>query len=399
VETKRLYYEDVSRVEFDAEVAERFDFEGAPAVVLDQTCFYPTSGGQPHDTGTLNDARVVNVVAERGRVIHVLEKAVSGPEVHGKIDWARRFDHMQQHTGQHMLSQGFYRKIGAKTVGFHLGEEISTIDLNVASLSPEVADWVEEECNRVVFEDRRISTRTVGRAELREYDLRKEPAVEDNIRLVMIEGFDTVACGGTHCPTTGQVGLIKIRRWEKVRLGTRVEFFCGGRALADYRWKNRMMLEVASSLTIKDRELKRAVQRLVGENHDLRLQVNKLKKEAIAARARKLVEGASRVGSAVLISEEPGDLDADECRLLARAITANPGVIAVLSTEYPRPTIIAGRSEDLGLSLRDVFLNVQERVGGKGGGKDQFVTMTFDSVAGLREAAAAFRAEVGKRLE
>jgi len=220
----RLYYSDPYRTEFQARVIERTSVQAQPGVVLDCTCFYPTSGGQPHDEGTLNGVPVINVLEREDKaIVHVLAAELDADVVHGAIDWQRRFDHMQQHTGQHILSQAFLKMLNAETVGFHLGKEASTIDIDKAPLAAVQLDTVENLANEIVFADLPVKTYFVAEAELANLPLRKLPVVDMPIRIVEVEGFDYSPCGGTHCRRTGEVGLIKITRAERRGQDTRVE--------------------------------------------------------------------------------------------------------------------------------------------------------------------------------
>ena len=214
----------------------------------------------------------------------------------------------------------------------------------------------------------------------------------------MIEGFDTVACGGTHCGSTGQVGLVKIRRWEKVRLGVRVEFYCGRRALIDYRWKNSMMIEMSNALTIKDDELDVALQRLTQENKELRSELNKFKKDMLAARAQQLVAEARPVGSTRATIEEFKDLTVDDCRVLANAVVANPGVVALFGSTADRPTIVAARSKEVDLPLKSVLSGVRDETGGKGGGSDVFFTITYKDVEAMRKGVGIAIEKIEKKM-
>jgi len=233
--TERLYYTDPYTTEFDAHIVGAEAHEGRPAVVLDRTAFYPTSGGQPFDTGQLGGVAVVDVVdRDDGTILHVIERELQAGPVRGRIDWTRRFEHMQQHTGQHVLSAAFERVVGARTESFHLGSVSSTIDLGRMVSAGEI-DRAEDEANRVVWEDRPVTIRFADAEEAAKLPLRKEPARTGRLRLIDVENFDISACGGTHVARTGAIGMIAIAGSERVRGGTRVEFLCGVRALRGYR--------------------------------------------------------------------------------------------------------------------------------------------------------------------
>ncbi len=230
--TERLYYADSYLTEFTAALVQQERRCDRVAVVLDKTAFYPASGGQPCDTGFLGDVAVVEVEeSQSGAITHILASEVPAGSLRGRIDWDRRFDHMQQHSGQHILSQAFLKTAGAGTASFHLGRETSTIDIEVARPSAEEIAAAESLASGIVFEDRPISVLNVGRQRLGELGVRKESQREGEIRVIDIEGFDRSPCGGTHVRRTGEIGLIAILSWEHYKGMTRVEFVCGARSL------------------------------------------------------------------------------------------------------------------------------------------------------------------------
>ncbi|HEY3247177.1 MAG TPA: alanyl-tRNA editing protein, partial [bacterium] len=250
--TERLYYADSFLREFDATVLEVRERGGRPAIILDRTAFYPTSGGQPHDLGRLDGAEITEVFDEDGTILHLADRALEG-RVHGTIDWPRRFDHMQQHTGQHILSQAFLRVLRAGTRSVHFGADVCTLDLDIADLGPDEAGRVEDAADAIIFEDRPVVVREVDEAELPHLGLRRPAKKRGRVRIVEVQDFDVSACGGTHVRRTGEIGLIAMRRWERFKGGVRIEFFCGQRALREHRWKNAMVLDLAAELSVKDR--------------------------------------------------------------------------------------------------------------------------------------------------
>lgn len=270
--TERLYWLDPYLQQFTATVVSLTEHNGQPAVILDRTAFYPTGGGQPHDRGTLNGIPVVEVIEREsdGAILHVLARPLEAREVEGRIDWERRFDHMQQHTGQHILSQAFLRITGAQTVSFHLGEEVVTIDLDQVGFPPTAVEAVEELANRVVLENREVWARFVEAEEAEGLSLRRPPKVEGRIRIVEVADFDRSACGGTHVRRTGEVGPIKIVKLERRGNETRVSFLCGWRALRDYGRKHRLLLESAGSLSVGEAMLPEAIRALQADLKEAR---------------------------------------------------------------------------------------------------------------------------------
>src|SRR6476620_917421 len=248
--TERLYYNDSHLIEFDARVVDVTErVSGWTAVVLDRTAFYPTGGGQPSDTGVLNGSRVVECIDDgHNGVLHIMQGATParGEAFKGRIDWARRLDHLQQHTGQHILSQAFVKLFNAPTKSFRVLDQSCEIDVDLAHPSNEVIERAVELANNVIWEDRAIAIRNVTKEEAAELPLRKESSREGELRLIEIDGFDLTPCGGTHAYRTGEVGIVAVRSWERAKGLVRIEFVAGGRALADYRRANKSAREIAT---------------------------------------------------------------------------------------------------------------------------------------------------------
>ena len=280
--TRRLYYTDAYLATFTANVNEVIDQDGRTALVLDRTAFYPTSGGQPFDTGSIEGVPVEEVIDLDGdRIAHVVAVPLaSGTLVQCHIDWARRFDHMQQHTGQHVLSAAFDRVHRARTESFHLGSDTSTIDFAV-TLSAEAIAAAEQEANRIVWEDRPVRVRFVSDEDAASLPLRKEPARGGTLRLVEVEGWDLSACGGTHVAAAGAIGLIAVTGFERFKGGIRLEFVCGGRALARIREQRDVIARAVRHLSVLPLDLPGAIERL---QDDLKAQ-----KGAVRALQQRLV--------------------------------------------------------------------------------------------------------------
>src|SRR5689334_18028531 len=295
--TERLYYHDSHLIEFEARVVDVTDrVSGWTALVLDRTAFYPTGGGQPSDTGTLNGARVVECIddGENG-VLHVIQGSAPtrGEMVHGRVDWSRRLDHMQQHTGQHILSQAFVTLFNAPTKSFRVLEASCEIDVELKNPTSEVIERAVELANNVIWEDRAITIRNVTAAEAAALPLRKEPARDGDLRLIEIDGFDLTPCGGTHAYRTGEVGMIAVRSWERAKGLTRIEFVAGMRALADYRKANKSAREVAALFSTGRDDAPQLAAQVVEENKELHRRLRVLEELAAEVDAQKLLAGAS----------------------------------------------------------------------------------------------------------
>jgi alanyl-tRNA synthetase len=375
--TLRLYYDDPYSTRFTASVLERFEWEGSPAVVLDRTGFYPTGGGQPHDLGMLNGIPVVDVLerAMDDAVVHVLAASLDDSNVVGEIDWERRFDLMQQHTGQHILSAAFLDLLGANTVGFHLSDGYATIDLDRAPLAESDIARVERSANAVVFENRAAAARFVADDEIPDLPLRKPIAHEGPVRVVEIPGCDCSACGGTHVRATGEIGLIKITRTERRGDETRVEFLCGGRALNDYRAKNTLVMNLASEFTVGHWELDDAVHRLAGELKESRRELRRARDALLDAEATALWHQAEDVRGTHLVRAHFSARSADELKHLAQRLVVHPETAALLATGHragEKSHFTFARSADLALDMGALVRQACEAIGGRGGGRPEF---------------------------
>ncbi len=349
---ERAYYWDSYTVAFAAEVVEAAEVGGRPAVRLSQTYFYPTSGGQPNDTGYLRQgektAGVVDVVVREADdvVLHVLDAPLVPGAVAAEIEWPRRFDHMQQHTGQHILSQAFIRVAEAETIGFHLSGQSVTIDLDRADLTSEEIRAAEHLANEVVAQNRPVQASEVARTTAATLPLRKlPPGHDDKLRLIDIQGFDLTACGGTHVRGTAEVGLVKVLKTERRGAATRVEFVCGGRAVADYRLKHDVTQELGAALTTGIGDLVPALARLQEEARQLRLEVKRERGARLALEAEQLLGAAEHVGEARVVRRVLAGREVDEARQLANLLAAG-GAVALLGVAGERAQLVFGRGAD-----------------------------------------------------
>jgi alanyl-tRNA synthetase len=374
--TERLYYSDSYRITFDARVIEYLSLNDSSAVVLDQTTFYPTGGGQPHDVGTLGDSPVLDVVEreEDGAVIHLFSSTETenaprpGDRVQGVVDWSRRFDHMQQHTGQHLLSQALVQTARADTVGFHLSREYSTIDLNQDALRDDDVARAEALANQTIFEDRPVLARFMEPDEVAALPLRKTPPAMNSIRVVQVEGFDWSACGGTHVARTGEIGLIKVVRSERRGAETRITFLCGHRALAHYRMLNDLTRDMALQLSVGVEDLPQVIERLQTEARTAHKERERLRQLLLDHEAVALTASAQVIGPVSLVCRAFETREVEEVRRLATRITGQPGHVALLGVRGKKAQLIFARSADLGYDVRPLLQAACRLVGGGGGG-------------------------------
>jgi alanyl-tRNA synthetase len=370
--TERLYYSDSHLIEFEARVVDVTDrVSGWTAVVLDQTAFYPTGGGQPSDTGTLNGSRVVECIDDGDNgVLHVVQGAapVRNSVVRGRVDWARRLDHIQQHTGQHILSQAFVKLFNAPTKGFRVMDASCEIDVELKNPTTEIIERAVELANNVIWEDRSITILNVTSEQAAELSLRKEPAREGELRLIEIEGFDLTPCGGTHAYRTGEVGMIAVRSWERAKGLTRMEFVAGTRALADYRKANKSAREMAALFSTGRDDAPQLAAQMVEENKELHRRVRMLEEVAAGVEAEKLLASAE-AGIVVQVFE---GRDAESLKKLAHALMTKPGTVALLgSRDKDTARLVFARSSDAPGDMSMLMREACTMLDGRGGGKPE----------------------------
>jgi alanyl-tRNA synthetase len=388
--SERLYYDDSYTTRFQAEVVGRGVHQGRPAVELERTFFYPESGGQQADRGRLGAASVLDVQSEEnGRVWHVVSGELEADATLAEVDWARRFDAMQQHTGQHILSAAFERIAGAATVSSHLGEDRSSIEVSLPEIGWQRVGEIEEAANRIVWEDRPIERHWVGEDDLARFHLRKPPPAEragsgGRIRIVEIPDWDVSACGGTHTRRTGEVGAIKVVRWEKVRGNVRFEFLCGARALADHAWRTEALVERARKHTLKDRELLDHLERAMGERDELRKRLADLTERLLEAEARDKVGSPPRP-----VSEVAAKRSREDTRKLAILCLASGAPWVAVGAEAPDPVLVVGRAKSGSFDLKTLLPELLARSRGKGGGSPDLLQVAGESAESIRDAWAS----------
>jgi alanyl-tRNA synthetase len=363
--TQRLYYTEPYRQTFDATVVTVEPSDGRLHVTLDQTVFYPTSGGQPFDTGTLGGAAVTDVIdREDGTIAHVVSGTLKpGEVVSGAIDWARRFDHMQQHTGQHVLSAAFDRLFGVRTESFHMGQLSSTIDL-AREVTPGEIGKAEADANRVVWEDRSVTIRFTAAEEAAAMGMRKESGRTGTLRLIDIKDYDLSACGGTHVERTGAIGIIAVGGWEKFRGGSRVEFLCGDRALQRFHLWRDSLAALQKHLSVPPVEMAASVERMQQEGKALQRTIRGFQEKAAAHEAHALLAKGH------IIVEAIDGWDAQGLKAIAAAATAaDPDAVVALFTTTTPAQVVVARGANAKADAGAVLKQLAAKFGGKGGGK------------------------------
>ncbi len=393
--TKKLYHDDVTLSEFDARIVERREFEGRPAVVLDRTAFYPEAGGQSCDLGTLSGVGVVGVFEDGESIVHVLEGPVEGDAVRGAIDRRRRFDRMQQHSGQHILSQAFFEIVKGATLSFHIGDDVSTLEIGIPKIGDADLDRVEARANAVVFEDRELKTYLVPEDRIGTVPLRKPPKKGEAgmIRVVEVDGFDHSACGGTHVRRAGEIGMIKIVKWDRIRGNLRFEFVCGGRALRDYQEKTRTIRHAAAAFSAAERDIAASVDKAQADTKALKKRAKALEERIAAHEAGAFIrEARGKVITAVFEDRSP-----EEARFLALNIIKQAAFVVLFAAPgEARGHLILAAPESLGLDVRKLIPAVAAVVQARGGGSASLVELVTEEKDKLAAALEAARRHIGE---
>jgi alanyl-tRNA synthetase len=401
--TTRLYYQDSFLYDFDAEIREVLD-SPRPALILDRTAFYPTSGGQVFDTGWItSDAdakfRVTEVAdAEDGKVVHYLEALSNdlkpGVRVRGQVDPTRRRDHMQQHSGQHVLSAAFLRLYNIPTVSFHMADDYCSIDLDTPALTKEQIETAERLANEIILENRAVDTRFVTRDEAGKLGLRKLPPTErDELRLIEIRDFDLCACGGTHVSQTGQIASVLLRKVEKVRQGWRIEFVAGQRAVSTARRDFTTLTETAALFSAHLYDVPQQAHKSLDEIKSLRKQREQSLDELAAAHAAALLAETPEANGRKLVVCTLADRELNFIKLLAQKLTRlAPNAVALVATASPQPSLVfaqsAGQPFDMGALMKEIM----SKLGGRGGGSKDMAQGGISNADGIEDALKAVAA-------
>jgi alanyl-tRNA synthetase len=375
--THRIYYDDSFARDFEAKVltCEPCVHGSTPAweVVLEETALYPASGGQPCDFGKLGDANVLEVRDDGDEIVHIVDRELPAGPIHGCVDWVRRFDHMQQHTGQHLLSAMFQERFGRPTVSFHLGAELSSIDLRGAEPTAEILEGAERAANRIIFEDRPINVRYGTQEQLAEMGVRKEVERTGILRAIEIEGADLQPCGGTHVRRSAQIGMLLVRRCTKMRQDWRVEFACGARAERLARNDFRLIARTAANLACAPDDLADAAARLVTERDTNFKEVRSLLQRLAELEAASVLQSTPASGSGIRIIVRAFDesTQPDYLGFFSTQLAKTEGVVSLLGLKGNGQVVFAQHPSD-GKDMNALLKRVFERFTGKGGGNRDF---------------------------
>lgn len=394
---QKLYYIDAYTKDFTTKIIKQdYDKEGNLYVVLNETAFYPTGGGQPHDTGTLNGIPVSNVEEVNGEIRHFIVEQLHTEEVEGKIDWERRFDHMQQHTAQHILSAAFWDHFNIPTIGFHLGKETITIDLETENLHAETVEKAMQIANKIVFENHPIRIEWMNLEEAKTLPLRKEPTMTENIRVVIIENYDYNGCGGTHPKHTGEVGLIQVLGWERNKGSIRLTFIAGWRTLKLMGQQQQIMKDVSKQLNSSEADIPAKVSQLLTSQKENEKALQTMNEKLLFAEANELLQQPLEIHGGILISKVFTNRLMQEIAKLSAIITEQQEhaiTYFVIENEDKLQCILACSKAvtlDMNALLKDALPTIEGKGGGnkksaRGGGKaimsgDEFLNQLVSSL-------------------
>lgn len=378
--TSKLYWQDSHQIHFDARIASVATKDADLIVELDQTAFYPTGGGQPCDYGLINGIEVLNVeITDDERIFHRLKGNPGfepGMQIKGVIDWNRRLDMLQQHSGQHILSQAFFQLYGAETKGFRIVDQATEIDLTLEAPPEEIETAIhkaEDLANQIVFSNRQVRLHEVSPEEAAKLPLRKESFIPDCVRVVEIEDFDWSPCGGTHVKRTGEIGLIAIRAWERAKRMTRVHFVCGARALREYRAAVGITDAVSRRLSVGRDEVESSLVRLQDDNKKLSRRVRELAQLEANLTAERLLGAGIELNGKRVVTCSFDDKDFEDVKLIAHRLVDRESVIALLAAiEGDSVRLVFARSADVDEDINNLMKTACQSIGGKGGGKPDF---------------------------
>lgn len=374
--TEKIYLENPYLRELTAKVIKKEYSNSKFYVTLNRTIAYPhLSGGQPMDKAIINDSKVIDVYEENDSIVHVLEDNISSNTVNISIEWDTRFDHMQQHTGQHLLSAAIYRLYNANTIGMHIGRDYVYIDVAIPELSEDDIEKIERFANEIIYCNFPIKTYKVENKDINSIPLRKPPTVDKNIRIVEIENVDITPCAGTHVRSIGEVGIIKIRKWEKYKGNTRIEFVCGYRALKDYSLKNYFINNISVLLSSKDMDTYNAVNKLYEDYKLLEKELQDTKSELLNYQVKDFLNDSFMIKNVNIVQKTLDNFDPKMAKYAISQILSHSKTVCILciiENQY-KCHVLMGRSKDLNINIKEIFDSVIGIINGKGGGSLEFV--------------------------
>jgi alanyl-tRNA synthetase len=369
--TTRLYNNSPKLFDFKARIIASKKTSDGYSLCLDQTAFYPTSGGQPFDTGRINGIPVTDVWDDdKGKIWHQIPTFPDSDQIFGQIDWARRFDHMQQHSGQHILSAVFIDKLSANTIGFQIGKETSTIDIDISTLNTDAIHDVETAANTIVWANHPIIIQVISDENIGSIPFRKPPQVKGEIRVIWIKTIDASACGGTHVESTGEIGLIKIRGTERYKGSIRVTFTCGNRAFRDYQRIHHIVQNVSADLSIHSEDLPQAISRIRDDITKKTSALNQTQKELMTMVADQLWNETQERKGLKRIGVYLENRQYDEISIIANRLREYPNTIILLAApDHEKIRLVCTRNKSLKeVDAGKIIKYAVSLLNGKGGG-------------------------------
>jgi len=378
--TNKLYMENPYLREIESIIINKQYKNNQYHITLDRTIFYPhLSGGQPRDRGTINNIEVVDVYENGDDIVHVINKDINSKYVKIAIDWNNRFDLMQQHSGQHLLSSSFYRLFNAKTIGFRIGEEYAYIDIEKSSLTDGEISQIEYLSNKIIQSNFMIKSYFVTNAELSKVSLRQSPPNLQYTRIIEIDGIDTVACGGTHVNNTGEIALVKIRKWRHYKGSIRIEFICGNRAIKDYTWKSKYINEISLLLSSRDKDAFKKTKLLFENNQNLEKENKLLRQDLYKYKGELLMNKSRSFNKINYIVHKFTNTSLKEIKLIAYNLNNQPGLIQIYgNSNLETGQFLLARSKDLNINLKYMLQGISRNMKIKGGGSPQTIQGKVD---------------------
>lgn len=371
----KLYLDNPYLREIDSRIVDKTYEDGKYYIKLNRTIFYPhLSGGQPGDKGTINGIEVLEVYEEDSEIIHVVKENIQSDKVTLSIDWENRLDNMQQHTGQHLLSAAFYKLYNGETIGFHLGHDYVYIDVTLPDITEDEMEKIEIYTNRIISSNFEIKSYYVEKNEIDKIPVRKHPSVNSNIRIVEIDNIDFSPCAGTHLRNTGEIGLIKIRKWEKYKGNIRIEFVCGIRALFDYRWKSKFIKDIGILLSSNDTDVYDKVNILYNQKESLEKDNRNLREELLKYKTEELLKDSITIEKTPFICKIFDDKELKEINAMAIYLNNTYDLVQIYgSTHENIGQFLVSITEDCNINLKNIFKEVSEEFDIKGGGSPTII--------------------------
>jgi len=373
--TRKLYHENSYQRKFRAMVLDKKVEKETSALILDQSCFYPNAGGQLCDRGTIEGLPVIDVQEVEANILHYIKGDISinqGDMITGEIDWKCRFDHMQQHSGQHVLSGILMSAWQKETLSFHMGEKVCTLDISHTSIDEKQTEHLEEMANQVIYDNKTIRQYYMNENSNHITEkLRKTQELHEKLRIVEIDKFDLTACGGTHCKNTGEIAIIKIIGWENRKDKTRISFLCGHRALADYRKKHRIIKHLSGFFTVGVNQLEEKVAQLSKEKSELTKGFNRIEKELIRYEAEELkIKYSKNEKDYFLVSKLFSEKPVHLLRQISLMLINEQKCLVIIGAEKPEPVICLACSQDITIHMGELIRQIMIEYNGKGGGSN-----------------------------